>query len=140
MPCSDVPDTPCLTTFLWRNHGMHFQVIFPIGFMTATDVMLSNISFKYVTVTFYTIVKSSTLVSFGVVCLATTGSKPQASYYVAQRLTIISLLQVPYLDTRSMKPIQPCLVSSQVWILLWAICFRIEKPTWLMAATCVVIR
>uniref|UniRef100_A0A7S2FM58 Sugar phosphate transporter domain-containing protein n=1 Tax=Florenciella parvula TaxID=236787 RepID=A0A7S2FM58_9STRA len=63
------------------------QVIFPIGFMTATDVMLSNVSFKFVTVTFYTIVKSSTL----------------------------------------------------VWILLWAVLFRIEKPNWAIAITVTVI-
>ena len=50
--------------------------------------MLSNISFKFVTVTFYTIVKSSSL----------------------------------------------------VWILLWALFFKIERPNWAMAITVVVIR
>ena len=50
--------------------------------------MLSNVSFKFVTVTFYTIVKSSTL----------------------------------------------------VWILLWAVLFKIEKPNWAIAITVTVIR
>lgn len=38
-----------------------FRVIVPIGVSTALDIMLSNLSFRFVTVSFYTIIKAGSL-------------------------------------------------------------------------------
>lgn len=41
--------------------SVNLRTVIPIGFATAGDILFSNISFIYCTVTFYTIVKSGSL-------------------------------------------------------------------------------
>lgn len=41
--------------------SVNLRTVIPIGFATAGDILLSNVSFMFATVTFYTIVKSGSL-------------------------------------------------------------------------------
>lgn len=41
--------------------SVNIRTVIPIGIATAGDILLSNLSFMYVDVTFYTIVKSGSL-------------------------------------------------------------------------------
>ncbi len=43
------------------EHSVTLRIVIPIGIATAGDILLSNLSFMYATVSFYTIVKSGSL-------------------------------------------------------------------------------
>ena len=44
------------------ERSVTLRVVMPIGIATAGDILLSNLSFTYATVSFYTIVKSGSLI------------------------------------------------------------------------------
>lgn len=48
-----------IDTFSWP---IYFDYVFPIGISTALDILCSNTSLKYISVTLYTIIKSSSIV------------------------------------------------------------------------------
>lgn len=54
--CSPYYEEPYDLT--WREA---LVVVAPIGFATAMDIILSNVSFLYITVTLYTLVKSASV-------------------------------------------------------------------------------